>query len=59
MRGICKMAKNKFPVFATIVLIFSIAWLLKELNVYNIKLPILPVILVVFSIGWIFNRFSK
>ncbi|HKL23639.1 MAG TPA: hypothetical protein VJ895_02710 [Candidatus Nanoarchaeia archaeon] len=53
------MAKNKFPVFATIVLIFSIAWLLKELNVYNIKLPILPVILVVFSIGWIFNRFSK
>jgi hypothetical protein len=53
------MARKKFPVFATIVLVFSIAWLLKELNVYSIKLPILPVILVVISIGWIFNRLTK
>jgi hypothetical protein len=53
------MTKNKFPVFASIVLVFSLAWLLKEMNVYELDLPFLPVILVIISVGWIFNRFSK
>jgi hypothetical protein len=53
------MTKNKFPIFATVVLVFSITWLLKELDIYDINLPILPVILVIFSMGGIFNRFKK
>jgi hypothetical protein len=49
--------KNKFPVFAVIVLIFAIVWLLEGLGVFSVNLPWLPVILIVVAIGWIFNRF--
>lgn len=51
--------KNKFPVFAFVVLVFSTFWLLEELNLYEINLPFLPVILIIASMGWIYNRFRK
>lgn len=52
-----KMTKNKFPVFAVLVLIFAIIWLLESLGLFSLDLPWLPVILIVTAVGWIFNRF--
>ncbi|MEA3413951.1 MAG: hypothetical protein U9Q99_00280 [Nanoarchaeota archaeon] len=51
------MTKNKFPVFAVLVLIFAIIWLLESLGLFSLDLPWLPVILIVTAVGWIFNRF--
>ncbi|MFH1452256.1 MAG: hypothetical protein ABIF88_03730 [archaeon] len=48
--------RKKFPTFATIVLIFAIVWLLKELDILQMNIPWLPVILIIISLGWIFNR---
>jgi len=52
------MAK-KFPIFWTIVLVFGIAWLLEEMNLYSLDLPWLPVILIIVALGAIFNKFNK
>ena len=51
------MRKPKFPMLATILLIFGIAWLLGELTIIDLNLPWLPVILVVVAIGLIVNRY--
>lgn len=50
------MARKKFPVFAFILLIFAVAWLLDEIGYLTINLPWIPVILIVLAIGMIFNR---
>jgi hypothetical protein len=48
--------RRKFPVLATILLIFALAWLLSELGYFQINIPWIPVILVVIALGWIINR---
>ncbi|MBU2612523.1 MAG: hypothetical protein KKB62_02265 [Nanoarchaeota archaeon] len=53
------MAGSKFPILAFILLVYSIFWLLNELEVLIIDIPWIPVVLVIISIGLIFNRFSK
>jgi len=53
------MAKNKFPTFWVIVLIFALAWILNDMNLINLNLPWLPVIIAIVAIGAIFNRFNK
>ncbi|MDP3966578.1 MAG: hypothetical protein Q8Q04_03540 [archaeon] len=53
------MARTKFPILATILLIVAVFWLLNELEYLIIDIPWIPVILIVISIGLIFNRFSK
>jgi prepilin signal peptidase PulO-like enzyme (type II secretory pathway) len=47
---------RSFPTLAVIILVFALAWLLRELDVIDIKLPWLPVILILIVIGIIFNR---
>ncbi|MFW6233479.1 MAG: hypothetical protein ACOC3Z_02345 [Nanoarchaeota archaeon] len=51
--------KIKFPVFAVILLIFGIAWLVNELGYFLIDIPWLPVILIIIAIGMIFNRLQN
>lgn len=48
--------KRKFPIFAAIVLVFAVVWLLKDLNILNINVPWIPIILIIISIGLIVNR---
>ena len=48
--------RRRFPFLAVIILIFAGLWLLRELEVVNLKLPWLPVVLIVIAIGVIFNR---
>lgn len=50
------MARKKFPIFAFILLIFAIAWLLNELGYLRINIPWVPVILIIIAVGMIFNR---
>ena len=50
------MAKEKFPVLATLLLIFGIVWLINEFGYVSFNLPWLPVILIVIAIGMIANR---
>ncbi|MCR4327122.1 MAG: hypothetical protein NUV46_00905 [Nanoarchaeota archaeon] len=51
--------KIKFPILATILLIFAVFWLLNELEVLILNIPWIPIVLIIISIGLIFNRFSK
>lgn len=51
------MAKQKFPVFGTILLILGIVWLISEIYNVNINVPWIPVVLIVVAVGIIFNRF--
>ncbi len=43
--------------FAVLVLLFAVVWLLEEVGVVAINIPWLPVILIVVAMGWIVNRY--
>ena len=45
-----------FPVFAFILLIFAVVWLMNELGYLTINIPWIPVILIVIAVGMIANR---
>jgi len=49
--------KRKFPVLATILLVFAVVWLLSELGYLVVNIPWIPVVLIIIAIGMIFNRF--
>tara|TARA_Y100000034_G_C6699001_1_gene308163 strand:- start:173 stop:331 length:159 start_codon:yes stop_codon:yes gene_type:complete len=51
------MRRRKFPMFAVLVLLFAVVWLLEEVGVVAINIPWLPVILIVVAMGWIVNRY--
>jgi hypothetical protein len=53
------MAKNKFPMLATILLVFGIVWLLETLGYLAIQFPWLPVIVIIVSVGMIINRYNR
>ena len=53
------MAKLKFPILWTLLLIFGIVWLFNEMFYVSINLPWLPVILIVIAIGMIANRYRR
>ena len=48
--------KLRFPVLATLLLIFGIAWLLQDLGYINVDIPWIPVVLIVVDFGMIWNR---
>jgi len=48
--------KRAFPVFAVILLIFALVWLLSDLGFWNIDIPWIPLIVAVIAVGLIFNR---
>ena len=48
--------RKTFPIFAVILLVFAVTWLLREMKIIDINLPWLPIILIVIAIGIIFNR---
>lgn len=47
---------RSFPTLAVILLVFAIAWLLREMEIIDINVPWLPVVLIIIAIGVIFNR---
>ena len=51
--------KRKFPVLATLILIFGLAWLFSALYGVAVNLPWLPIIIVVIALAMIFNRFRE
>ena len=53
------MAKNKFPVLATLLLILGLVWFVQEVGYAQIDLPWVPVIVIVIAVGMIFNRFKE
>jgi len=53
------MEKRKFPTLAAILLVFSVTWLLNDLNVVNLNIPWIPTILSIIAIGWIINRYTR
>lgn len=48
--------RRTFPTLAFIVLVFAGFWLLREIDVIDLRLPWLPVVLIIIAIGIIFNR---
>jgi hypothetical protein len=48
--------KRSFPVLGFIILVFAGLWLLREMNIIDLKVPWLPVVLIIIAIGIIFNR---
>ncbi|MEK6893190.1 MAG: hypothetical protein AABX07_03215 [Nanoarchaeota archaeon] len=51
--------KKRFPIFAIIILVIGLVWMLNDLNVFRINLPWIPSILVIAAIGMIINRYSE
>jgi uncharacterized membrane protein YoaK (UPF0700 family) len=51
-----RVYRRKFPVLAFIILIFAVTWLLREMEIIDIRIPFLPVVLIVIALGIIFNR---
>jgi hypothetical protein len=51
--------KRKFPVLWTLILVFSLSWLLNELGVISINVPWIPTILAIIAIAMIINRFIE
>ena len=51
------MTRAKFPVLATLLLIFGIVWLINVVGFAYINVPWLPVILIVVAIAMIANRY--
>jgi len=51
------MNKKRFPVFAVLLLILGILWLLTELNVFTLTISWWPIIIIVVAIGMIYNKF--
>jgi hypothetical protein len=51
--------RRRFPILGFIILIFASLWLLREMNVVDLRVPWLPVILIVIAIGIIFNRLLR
>jgi hypothetical protein len=48
--------RRRFPILGFIILIFASLWLLREMNVVDIRVPWLPIVLIIIAIGIIFNR---
>ena len=53
------MARTKFPVLWTLLLIFGVVWFVNEVGYAYINLPWLPVILIVIAVGMIANRYQS
>ena len=53
------MARNKFPTFPVILLLFALAWLFSDLGYFDLDIPWIPVIIAVIAIGWIVDRYKK
>jgi len=53
------MARKKFPVLWTLLLLFGIVWLVNEMGIVSIDLPWFPVVLIVVAVGMIANRYQK
>jgi hypothetical protein len=51
--------KRKFPIFASILLVIGLTWLLNDLEILKINLPWIPTILIIVAIGMIANRYSE
>jgi hypothetical protein len=51
--------KRKFPLLASILLIFGLTWMLNDMNIISINIPWIPTIIVLVAIGMIFNRFNE
>lgn len=55
------MAKKvkALPLFAIVVLLIGIFWLLTELGVISADIPWWPVILILLGINWIYEYYRK
>ena len=55
------MAKKTkaLPIFAIIVLLIGIFWLLTELGVISANIPWWPIILIVLGLNWIVEYYNK
>jgi len=51
--------KPKFPILAVILLVFSLTWLLNDLEVVSLDIPWIPTIISIIAIGWIVNRYTR
>ena len=50
--------QKKFPVFAVILLIVAVMWLLNDLEIVAVDIPWIPIIIAVIAVGMIFKRFK-
>jgi hypothetical protein len=48
--------KNRFPTFATILLLLGIIWFVDELGFLKINFPWIPAIVIIIATGMIINR---
>jgi hypothetical protein len=51
--------KIKFPVLWTLLLVFSLSWLLNDFGVISIKIPWIPTVLLIIAIAMIINRLRE
>ena len=51
--------KRKFPVLASILLVFAVVWLLSELGYLVVNIPWIPVIIGIIAIGMIINHYKS
>jgi dipeptide/tripeptide permease len=50
---------NGFPMFAVILLVIGIIWLLNDLKLIAVNIPWIPMVLIIVAVGMIYNRLSK
>lgn len=56
------MAKSKkvsLPLFAIIVLIIGVVWLLTELGIVTANLPWWPIVIIAVALNWIYEFYNK
>jgi len=55
------MAKKvkAMPLFAIIVLLIGIVWLLTEMGVISADVPWLPIIMILVGLNWIYEFYKK
>ena len=51
--------KGASPIFAVIVFLIALLWLLNDLNLLAISVPWVPLIVLVVAFGWVMKHYAK
>jgi len=55
----CSCGCGGFPIFAIIVLLLGIGWLLKDLEIITFDIPWLPIVVIIVALGMLVKHCKK
>lgn len=48
-----------FPIFAAILFVVGVIWLLNDLNVFSVEIPWVPIVLIIVALGIFVNKWGR